>query len=197
LAWQGGDQRAGNKLLQRHFGSVYGFFANKIDEAEDLTQKTFLACVEVRDRFRESASFRSYLLGIARKQLLMHLRKRGRWNKRFTPQRSVEVVGDSPSIGLAQREEERLLLAALRHLPLDQQTLLELYYWEDMSLAEISDVVELPRGTIKSRLFRAREGLREVLSSMASANPELLTRTLDGLEAWGKRLGERLSATGT
>ena len=65
--WRAGDRAAGNELLRRHFDGLYRFFRNKVDEGvDDLIQRSFLACVESKDRFRKQASFRTYLFTVAR-----------------------------------------------------------------------------------------------------------------------------------
>src|SRR5690606_22274340 len=64
------------------------------------------------------------------------------------------------------------LFEALRHISVDLQLVLELHYWEGMSTRELSVVLELPHGTVKSRLRRAREALREVLEAPAAAAPQ-------------------------
>jgi len=127
-------------------------------------QRTFLACVEAVERIDEARSFRAYLFGIARRQLIYHYRRNRRDSDRFDPMtQSVCDVRGSPSVIAAVREEQRLVLDALQELPLDLQITLELHYWEGMTVAEVADVLEVPAGTIKSRLYRARELLRDRL----------------------------------
>ena len=75
-AWIDGDSRAGSVLVRRHFDSLYRFFANKASGyEEDLIQQTFMASVEAKDAFRGESTFRAYLFGLARFQLLTHYRK--------------------------------------------------------------------------------------------------------------------------
>jgi RNA polymerase sigma-70 factor (ECF subfamily) len=188
-AWRGGDNEAGNELVRRNFMSVYRFFVNKAsDDVDDLIQRTFLACVEGRDRLRDDTSLKAYILGIARNQLLMHMRRRER---RETPygqdDLSVAAVYGSPSRVLADREEEKLLLQALRQIPIDLQTIVELYYWEQLPVGEIAAILEVPPGTVKSRLFRARDALREQLSAM-DVPAQLQRTTIEGLEHWARAL---------
>ena len=72
-----GDEAAGATLVQRHFLAVYRFFGSKLpDQADDLTQATFEACIAGRDGYRAEGAFRAFILGIARKQLLRHLEGR-------------------------------------------------------------------------------------------------------------------------
>lgn len=192
-AWRSGDNEAGNELVRRNFMSVYRFFVNKAsDDVDDLIQRTFLACVEGRDRLREDASLKAYILGIARNQLLMHMRRRERRETSYEPDdMSVAAVYGSPSRVLADREEERLLLQALRQIPLDLQTIVELYYWEQLPVGEIALILEVPAGTVKSRLFRARDALREALAAM-DVPARLQSTTIDGLEHWARALRANL-----
>jgi RNA polymerase sigma-70 factor (ECF subfamily) len=164
-AWDGGDEEAGNALLERHFSRVSRFFRDKVPDAalEDMVQRTFLGCLEARSRFRADGSFRAFVLGIARRQLLLFIRERHRHgDPRNT---TLRDLGPSPSSIFGRHEQEQRLLLALRSLPVDLQVALELSYWEELSIAELAEVLEVPEGTAKSRLFRARRLLRDALES--------------------------------
>jgi RNA polymerase sigma-70 factor (ECF subfamily) len=188
-AWRAGDAVAGNALVRRHFSTLYRFFRSRIDhDVADLVQKTFLGCVEARDRVPAGVEFRVYALGIARKQLLMLLRKMERQAKVMeTRVVSAAAPGTTPSGALTERESQRRLLAALRGLPLDLQLILELHYWEEMRLAQIAPILEIPEGTVKSRLHRARRCLLEQLQRGDLA-PAQVESTMRGLETWADRL---------
>ena len=167
-AWRDGDKDAGSELYRRHFRSVLRFVRTKVDgELDDIVQRIFLGCVEAVGRFREHAKFKTFLLSIARNQVLLHYRERERGGARVADLSVRELGGgSSPSGFVAEREEQRILLQALRMLPLDQQIALELYYWEDLSVADIAEVLDVAPGTIKSRLGRAREVLRERIAEL-------------------------------
>lgn len=161
-AWTQGDRDAGEELIQRHFPTVFRFFRSKVSgDAEDLSQRTFLLCVEHRDRLWNTATFRAFLLGIARKVLLSHFRDRMRDPSLvvFT-ERSIEQLRSSPSRMVAKREDGQRVWNALQKLPVDFQIAVELFYWEDMSIDEIAGVLETSKGTVKSRLHRARGKLK-------------------------------------
>jgi RNA polymerase sigma factor (sigma-70 family) len=194
-AWRSTDAEAGNELVRRHFMSIYRFFVNKVgtaDEVDDLLQRTFLACVEGRDRVREDGSLRGYLLGIARNQMLMYVRRRQRDRKgEGDGDVSVADLSGSPSQVVAGHEAEKLLLIALREIPLELQTVVELYYWEDLSVAQMAEVLEIPSGTVKSRLFRARDVLRQRLEAM-NVPASLRTSAVDGFERWARSLRDAL-----
>jgi RNA polymerase sigma factor (sigma-70 family) len=189
-AWRGGDRSAGDALFGRHFTSIYRFFRNKVDDAlaEDLTQATFLGCTDGRDRFANAASFRTYLFSIARNRLYMHFRKKGRSEVIFDDQSvSIADLGASPRTLAAARQEQRLLLEALRRIPIDFQITIELYYWEGLSTAELAAVLEIPEGTVRSRLTRAREHLARQIESLAASTVQYET-TMNDFEHWARSL---------
>ncbi len=189
-AWRDGDAGAGRELFARHFDAVYRFFRNKVDDvAEDLTQQTFEAIVAGRDRFRGDSSFRTYLFTVARKKLYSHLRTLHRRGPALGDVSVADAAGPSPSHVAAGRQEQRLLLQALRRLPVQMQIALELFYWEGLSVSEIAVVIEVPVGTVKSRLQRARARLDAIITELA-ASDTLRQSTLGGFERWARELRE-------
>ncbi|MBK8239403.1 MAG: sigma-70 family RNA polymerase sigma factor [Deltaproteobacteria bacterium] len=170
--WRAGDLAAGEALFEAHFDRVVRFFRNKLSEGtDDLVQRTFLACVEGRDRLRADASFRSYLFGVAHNLLRKHFAGVAAEPVDFTA-RSVFDLQPSPSTVVAKGRAQQLLLEALRRIPLEYQSALELHYWEDLTAAEIADILEVPLGTAKTRLRRGRELLRERLLELTGADLE-------------------------
>lgn len=185
-AWGTGNTAAGGELLRRHFESLYRFFAMKVDGTiEDLVQRTLLGAVEGRDRIRDSTRFRSYLLGIARFVLIDHLR--GKAKNFDVLDEPVALVAPTPPSLIADKEEQRLLLRALRKLPLRLQIVVGLYYFEGLKVAEIADVTEAPNGTVKDRLATARARIRETVEKLAES-PALAASTLGGFETWLREL---------
>lgn len=200
-AWRAGDASAGERLVARHLEAVHRFFSNKVHGVtDDLVQKTFLACLESVDGFEGRASFRAYVFGIARHVLHRHYREHWRDQQHaFDPLTvsvsNVVVEQRSPADRVTDREEQRLLLRALRTLPLEQQTLLELAYWEGLADRELAEILEAPTGTIKSRLRKARAQLEALLSSLASS-PRLLESSRVTLDAWAAGIRERTGIEG-
>jgi RNA polymerase sigma factor (sigma-70 family) len=197
VAWRGGDGDAGRRLVERHLEAVHRFFANKVQHGtEDLVQRTFLACVESVDAFAGRSSFRSYLFAIARHVLFGHWRDARRGFDPLTVSAAV-LLDDahSPADRVAEREDRRLLLRALRTLPLELQTLLELAYWEGLGDRELAEIVEVPEGTIKSRLRKARQLLEQQLAALASS-PALLESSRLTLEAWAAEIRARTGIAG-
>lgn len=164
--WRAGDRAAGEALFARYFDGLCGFFATKCHgEAEDLVQRTFLACVRSKDSFRKAASFRTYLFTVARHELYRHFRQRSKDGERldFTTTSVADLV-TTPATRLAKDAERRQLVEVLRTLSIEQQTLLELHYWEDQDVAALSEIFEATPNAIRVRLHRARQALKDRLA---------------------------------
>ena len=189
--WRAGEAEAADALFERHFDGLYRFFRNKAPaSADDLVQRTLLACFEGRDRFRGECSFRTYLFAIARNQLLGHLAA-ARGGAAVAPEHdSIVDSAPSPSAALHLRHEHEIVLQALRRIPVDHQILLELFYWEQQSGAELAEILGAPEGTIRSRLRRARQLLSAEVEALA-ASPELVHSTLSRLDDWAAGLREK------
>lgn len=188
-AWRRGDEDAGEQLFESYYEGLARFFRSKAgDGASDLIQRTFLILLETRSRMRDGTSFHCYLYGIARNVLYEHYRGKRRDGERFQPdENSVEDLGPTPTTLMAQAQETRLLLQALRSIPLECQLILELYYWEQMTAKEIADVLEVPEGTARTRIRRAKQLLEAQLASLADT-PQLLHSTVSDLDSWALHL---------
>jgi RNA polymerase sigma-70 factor (ECF subfamily) len=170
--WRNGDQRAGEKLCAKYFEEIYGFFVHKLpDQADDLTQQTFLACVKSRDRFQGRSSFRTYLFAIARNELLMYLRPIASHGQPVDlDQLSIADLVTSVSKRLDHQRELERLREALRRLPVEQQILLEFRYWHGLEAAALAEIYSATPGAIRVRLQRARDALRERLGDALDAS---------------------------
>lgn len=169
-AWRGGDPEAGQTLVTALFPMVYRFFASKLDRGiEDLAQQTLETCVASRERMPQHAGLRPWVISVARNHLLHELRRRSRHDARVDPiETTMQGALNSPSAVVAHAEHRHELLQSLRQIPIDFQTTLELYYWEDMNVAEIACALGVEPGTIRSRLFRARRLLERQLAALGT-----------------------------
>lgn len=185
--WRDGDQASGKQLFKKYFDQLYRFFASKCAEPDEMVQSTFFAMVKAKDQFGGRSSFRTYLFTIARHELYRHLRTLRR-DRTFDPElSSIADMGTSVGGRMARNEDHRRLQEALRQLPVEQQTLLELHYWEDLDAAALAEVFEVAPGAIRTRLTRARAALREVMAKAASAPPDALASD-QALETWARSL---------
>ena len=176
-AWCDGDEDAGDRLLRSVFPRLYRFLFNKVgDDTREIIQQTMLACVEHRDKLATCVDFEAYLLRMARNKLYDFLRKRGRGREDLPGELpSVRDLGTSMASVLGRQARETQVLSALRSLPVDLQVVLELHYWNELTTAEIADVLEIPVGTVKSRLRRARTEFERILQADdPSASAEII-----------------------
>ena len=166
LAFTQGSREAFTELFHRYKPPIYGFFCRRVSDsanAEELTQETFFALLRAAARYEPRALFRTYLYAISFKILRAHRRKAA-FRAAFLGQRNSlpdPCKQDATESGLwVRRAVEKL------H-PLDREIVM-LREFEQLSYAEIADVLQLPLNTVRSRLFRARTALRELLEPSAS-----------------------------
>lgn len=190
-AWCAGDRRSGAELFDRHFPAVARFFRNKVpNDFEDLVQQTFTACLEARDRFRRDSSFRTFLFAIANNILRNYFRTRRRDRLELTEVSAQDLL-PGPSTMFAKAREQKLLLEALRRIPLEHQIILELYYWENATAKAIGEIIGESEHTVRNRLRRGKQLLREFMTELAK-DPDELESTLNGLERWAREINERV-----
>lgn len=200
--WRRGEKEAGRTLIARYYGLIHRFFANKVAvaaDAVDLVQETFTACVGNKDKVRTPTTenvddaFRRYLFGIAGNMLKGYINKklkRAREIDDFAEVCVRDYVPSQHSIAV-RRREELLLVIALRELPLEQQIVVELNMFEDLSGSEISALLDVREGTIRSRLRLAKARLAERIEQLAGS-PEERHSTLTNLNAWALGIRRRL-----
>jgi RNA polymerase sigma-70 factor (ECF subfamily) len=166
LAFSKGSADSFSELFARYKQPIYGFFRRRVFEsspAEELTQETFLALLRAAARYEPRALFRTYLYAIGFRILRAHRRKAAFRATFFGQRTSVPDPAKQDATESAlwvRRAVERLD-------PIDREILF-LREFEQLSYAEIADVLELPLNTVRSRLFRARTALRNLLEPCAN-----------------------------
>ncbi|MBV1856851.1 MAG: sigma-70 family RNA polymerase sigma factor [Nannocystaceae bacterium] len=188
-AWALGDERAAQALLTRHFDRLFRFFElSAPGAAEDLVQETLLAALEGRDSYRADANFCAFLMGIARNKVLMYWRTRSRRPREVdVGALSLEALGASATSVIARRDAERSLLLALRLIPLADQLLLQMHYWDGLTGPELANALDVPEGTVRSRLRSAKARLREHVGQGSARDVDD-----DSFDAWVRSLRKRL-----
>ncbi|TDR39715.1 RNA polymerase sigma-70 factor (ECF subfamily) [Tahibacter aquaticus] len=162
-----GESAAFDELVRRWSAPLYRYALKLAGEAElarDLSQDVWLRAIRGLPRLLDPAQFRPWLFGIAHRCFMDRLRSRYAI--------AVDNDTDPDALGaLAIDADEELLHQSLERglaaLPLLEREVLTLFYLESLPLAEISTVLQIPTGTVKSRLFRARKLLRQLV-----VNPE-------------------------
>ena len=171
--FQEGDVGAYNQLVFRFKDRLLNFiyrFVNDLDLAEDLVQDTLLKLYTHKDSYREIAKFSTWLYTIAANLARTELRKKKR-RKTFSvtelsrEDREFIIVSSDvdPSEDLSSQNFERNIQLALAELPDDFKTIIILRDIQELSYDEISKIVEVPLGTVKSRINRGRVKLQQLL----------------------------------
>jgi RNA polymerase sigma-70 factor (ECF subfamily) len=152
-----GDRDAEARFVRATQAEVWRFTAALVDpgSADDLTQETYLRAFPALARFEGRSSVRTWLLGIARRTCADHLRtvvRRRRLDARLAAQALTDVPAPDPSARLGAAD-------LLRRLPEDRRTAFVLTQVMGLSYAEAAEVEDVPVGTIRSRVARARDEL--------------------------------------
>ena len=173
-----GHDAALNELMERHATPVFHFLCRMLgneDDANDLAQETFVRVFRARDSFRTNEKFSAWLYTIAANLARNHFR----WRSRH-PNVSLEtespgtdqtlgatIPGENPAPNEQALAAERAaaVRAAVGRLPEDLREAIVLCEWEERSVAETAVILETTPKAIESRLYRARQTLRERLKS--------------------------------
>lgn len=165
VAFARGSSDAFDVLFARYRQPLFGFFRRRVSDpaqAEELTQETFLAVLRASSRYQACALFRTYLYAIGFKILRAHRRKsafRAVFHGESQPghEAAIESTADA----------EAVLRQAVGKLDATDREILMLREFEQLSYAEIAEICSLPLNTVRSRLFRARMALHDLLAARA------------------------------
>lgn len=160
-----GERAAFDELTERWHPPLWKYLrrvAGSDDAAKDVAQDVWLRVLRGIGRLRDGSRLRPWLFGIARHTLMDRLRQQyaGVVDIDFdVTELAAGQPAESPEEELAAMENE------LERLPVTEREVLTLFYLRELSLAEVAEVLAVPVGTVKSRLFRARRLLRQALDS--------------------------------
>ncbi len=160
--WQEGDKLAGNALYEQHRPLIVAFLRRmRVSDVDDVVQNTFVAFIESRDRFRQEASVRTFLLAIALRQLRVQVRQNARNARSHDSAVHANEVSPLSELGLVERELR--LLEVLPTLDAKLQRVVQLKYWQGLTVPQVASLLSVPPGTVASRLRLAHQKLRELL----------------------------------
>ena len=169
VAFSRGQTDAFNVLFARYKQPLFGFFRRRIDntpQAEELTQETFLAVLRGTARYEATALFRTWIYAIGFRILRAHRRKAA-----FRSVFTGAVPSHRELAGHDHLDKDVLLRHAVAKLDRIDREVLLLREFEQLSYAEIATLLRVPVNTVRSRLFRARVELRNLLSAPALVSP--------------------------
>lgn len=162
-----GDEAAWQALVRNHqeaaFRLAYLFLGDP-DQAEDIVQEAFIRAFHALPRFDLTRPFRPWLLSISANLARNHLRSAGRYLtnlRRFWQDQPAPTL--NPEAQAAQNWEADLLWQAVRRLRFADQQVIYYRYFLDMPVEETAAALDIPEGTVKSRLHRAVTRLRQVI----------------------------------
>lgn len=176
---QAGQHQAFRDLVEAHADRIFSYLHHLLgdrEEAEDLAQETFVRAWQSLERFRGGAAFSTWLYRIATNLAIDAVRRRRRRGPTESLDAPVEtedgeirrqVVGRvaGPDEELAREELQRAVWASVRELPPKLQPVVVLYDFQQLSYEDIARVLRIPLGTVKSRLFHARQQLKRILAT--------------------------------
>ena len=171
--FQAGEISAYNKIVHRYKDRLLNFiyrFLNDYERSEDLVQDTFLKLYTHKDAYKEIAKFSTWLYTIAANLARTELRKIKRRKTFSVTELSrddrefiITSSGSDPSDDLLSKNFENNVQKSLLSLPDDFRTIIILRDIQELSYDEISKIVDLPLGTVKSRINRGRVKLQKLL----------------------------------
>jgi len=181
--WQSGDESAFQELIRRHerrvFRLLFRMMGNR-EEAEDVAQEAFLSLHRHGHRFRREARFSTFVYRVAANAALNRRRTLGRNRNRVSELKVSQEAGfelppaprdpEDAAVGAEARERVQ---QALLELPDDLRVAVLLYDIEGQSYQDVAQVLGIPEGTVKSRIHRARNALRDQLRSYVDAANEV------------------------
>jgi len=172
-AWHAGVTTAGNTLYRRHEAPLRRFFVSKAppQDTDELVQQTWMAMTRNQKKAAAGAtpahpiqSVRAYILGVARHIVFAYYRKTGQKTE-FDPEvDSLATIAPSVSQQLSLRRNIKRLELAMQTLPIDSQLLCEAFYIEEFTGPELAEMFNLPEGTVRSRIKRAKEKIDELMA---------------------------------
>lgn len=164
----GGDQAALRALMGRHQLRIYRFVFRRVKNegvAEELTNEVFMDAWRNAKSYEGRSQVSTWLMSIAHNRAISSLRRRR--EEAWEEDKAGEIAdgGDDPEVSLQKDDKATALRRCLDRLSAEHKEIIDLVYYQEMSVAEVSEVVGIPEATVKTRMFYARKKLSEVLKA--------------------------------
>jgi RNA polymerase sigma-70 factor (ECF subfamily) len=164
----GGDRLAMQTLFARHRTPVYRWLLRLVGNetvAEDLLSDVFLDVWRQAGRFQARSAVSTWLLAIARFKALSARRGRKDAELDETIEATVADSADNPEVVLQKKSRDQFVRTALTALSLEHREIIDLVYYHDKSVDECTQILGVPSGTVKTRMFYARKKLAELVQA--------------------------------
>jgi RNA polymerase sigma-70 factor (ECF subfamily) len=163
-----GDQCAMRILYARHNVRLYHFIARMIHDAgraEDLVSEVFIDVWRQADRFEGRSKVSTWILSIARFKTLSVLHRHQNTHIDEMDLELIEDPANTPEEVVLNRDRSAQLRMCLAQMSRDHREILDLVYYQEKSVEEVAEVIQIPKSTVKTRMFYARKRLAQLLSA--------------------------------
>ena len=160
------DRLAMQVLFARHHVRVYRFVLRLVRNeatAEDLVSEVFLDVWRQAGKFEGRSAASTWMLSIARFKALSALRRRGEQELDDAMAEAIVDDSDDPQASLEKKDSGAILRKAIESLSAEHREIIDLVYYHEKSVEEVSQIVGIPEATVKTRMFYARKKLGELL----------------------------------
>jgi RNA polymerase sigma-70 factor (ECF subfamily) len=166
-----GSQSAMRTLYARHHVRVFRFIAHLVTDsgrAEDLVSEVFIDVWSQADRFEGRSQVSTWILSIARYKALSALlaqRRRRIVELDGTAMELIEDTSDTPEQSVLSRDRRAQLRGCLAQMSREHREVIDLVYYHEKSVEEVAEIIQMPKNTVKTRMFYARKRLAQVMST--------------------------------
>jgi RNA polymerase sigma-70 factor (ECF subfamily) len=163
-----GDKQALQVLYGRHHVKVYRFalrFLRDESSAEDMVSEVFIDVWRQADRFERRCQVSTWLLAIARNKALSSLRRRSNEQLDDEVAEFIEDSADNPEVSMQKQERNQILRSCLTELSPAHREIIDLVYYHERSIEEVSEIIGVPANTVKTRMFYARKRIGEMMAA--------------------------------
>jgi RNA polymerase sigma-70 factor (ECF subfamily) len=163
-----GDRLAFRTLYARHNVRVFRFilrFIKDEGQAEDLIGEVFLDVWRQADRFEGRSSVSTWILGMARFKALSSLRKTTESELDEEKAGAIADDADTPEVVAQKVDKAKAIRRCIDQLSPEHREIVDLVYYQEKSISEVAEIVQIPENTVKTRMFYARKRLQELMQS--------------------------------
>lgn len=168
-----GDINCFNLLIKRYQRSVYNIAYRTLgnaEDAQDVTQEAFIKAFKSLNTFRKGAVFAAWIYRITSNLCIDHFRSRKptvSLDSAVNPERSsMQDHASNPETQVLRESNAEFIRDAIMDLPENYRDVIILRHFQGMSVEEISKLLDMPQGTVKTHLYRGRERLRQLLAPL-------------------------------
>jgi RNA polymerase sigma-70 factor (ECF subfamily) len=162
----GGDRDAFAELYNRLQRPLFGYLMKLVREremVEDVLNETLLEVWRQAARFEGRSSVNTWVFSIAHHRAVSRLRKRRESSLDEEQAAAIEDEGPTPDVKAESNDMSRLIARLMEQLSFEHREILHLAYYQEFSVQEIADALDLPPNTVKTRMFYARQRLKVLL----------------------------------